>query len=120
VASPVPVTGRLASVYSRAREEAEMEEETVRRHAAAHAQATVAGDLKAAGGDLTEKAMPAAGAVMKQLPVPLVDSAIEGVRDDGGEYIVLIRYSGEDSDAVVESRWAEHDGRPKIVDLEVV
>jgi hypothetical protein len=97
-----------------------MEEETVRRHAEAHAEATVAGDLKSAGSDLTQDALPAAGAVMKQMPKSLTGSAIDSVRAEGSEYVVLIRYSGEDSDAVVESRWAELDGRPRIVDLKVV
>jgi hypothetical protein len=97
-----------------------MEEETVRRHAEAHAQATVAGDLKAAGSDLTRDALPAAGEVMKQMPRSLTSSAIDSIRSEGNEYVVLIRYSGEDSAAVVESRWAEHEGSPKIVDLKVV
>jgi hypothetical protein len=97
-----------------------MEEEIVRRQAEAHAQAMVAGDLKAAGRDLTQDALPAAGAVMKEMPKSLTGSAIDSVRAEGNEYVVLIRYSGEDSAAVVESRWAEHDGRPKIVDLKVI
>ncbi|MGH2817186.1 MAG: hypothetical protein ACRDJS_01850 [Actinomycetota bacterium] len=97
-----------------------MEEETVRRQAEAHAQATVAGDLKVAGSDLTQDALPAAGAVMKQMPKPLTGSAIDSVTAEGNEYVVLIRYSGEDSATVVESRWAEHEGRPRIVDLKVI
>jgi hypothetical protein len=97
-----------------------MDEETVRRHAEAHGRATVEGDLRAAGSDLTKDAMTAAGEVMKKLPASLSSSAIDGVSSEGDEYVVRIRYSGEDGDAVVESRWAEREGRPKIVDLEVV
>jgi hypothetical protein len=97
-----------------------MDEETVRQHAEAHGRATVAGDLRAAGSDLTREAVPAAGEVMKRMPGSLSGSAIDSVTAEGDEYVVLIRYSGEDSDAVVESRWAEREGRPKIVDLKVV
>ncbi len=97
-----------------------MDEETVRQHAEAHGRATVEGDLRAAGSDLTKDALPAAGDVMKKMPESLSSSAIDSVTSDGDEYVVLIRYSGEDADAVVESRWAERDGRPKIVDLKVV
>jgi hypothetical protein len=97
-----------------------MEEEAVRQRAEAHAQATVAGDLNTAGSDLTKDAVPAAGAVMKKMPTSLTGSAIEGVRADGDEYVVLIRYSSDDSEAVVESRWADRGGRPRIVDLKVV
>jgi hypothetical protein len=96
-----------------------MDEETVRQHAEAHGRATVEGDLRAAGSDLTKDAVPAAGDVMKKMPSSLSSSAIESVTTEGDEYVVLIRYSG-DGDAVVESRWAERDGRPKIVDLKVV
>ena len=97
-----------------------MDEDTVRRQAEAHGRATVEGDLRAAGSDLTQDALPAASEVMKKMPTSLSSSAIESVASEGDEYVVLIRYSGEDGDAVVESRWAERDGRPKIVDLKVV
>ena len=102
-----------------------MDEYTVRRHAEAHGRATVEGDLRAAGSDLTKdgyeyRALPAAGEVMKKMPASLSISAIDGVSSEGDEYVVRIRYSGEGGDAVVESRWAELDGRPKIVDLKVV
>ena len=97
-----------------------MDEDTVRRHAEAHGRATVEGDLRAAGSDLTKDALPAAGEVMKKMPASLSGSAIDGVSSEGDEYVVRIRYSGEGGDAVVESRWAELDGRPKIVDLKVV
>jgi hypothetical protein len=97
-----------------------MDEDTVRRHAEAHGRATVEGDLRAAGSDLTKEALPAAGDVMKQMPESLSSSAIDSVSSEGDEYVVLIRYSGEDGDAVVESRWVERDGRPKILDLKVV
>jgi hypothetical protein len=97
-----------------------MDHDTVRQHAEAHGRATVEGDLRTAGSDLTKDAMPAAGDVMKKMPASLSSSAIESVTPEGDDYVVLIRYSGEDGDAVVESRWAERDGRPKIVDLKVV
>ena len=97
-----------------------MDENTVRHHAEAHGRATVEGDLRTAGSDLTKDAMPAAGDVMKKMPAALSSSAVEGVSPEGDEYVVLIRYSSEDGDAVVESRWAEREGRPKIVDLKVV
>ena len=97
-----------------------MDEATVRRHAQSHADATVAGDLKAAGGDLDKTAYAAAGEVMKQLPRELESGEVTAAREEGEEWIVSIRYSGGSSGATVESRWAEREGRPKIVDLQVV
>ncbi|MDP9068170.1 MAG: hypothetical protein M3N53_07475 [Actinomycetota bacterium] len=97
-----------------------MDESMVREHAERHAQATVAGDLKAAGSDLEKSAFAAAAEVMKHMPPDLTGSDISGVRSDGDECIVSIVYRSETSSATVESRWAEREGRPKIVDLKVV
>jgi hypothetical protein len=72
--------------------EATMDEDNVRLHAEAHGRATVEGDLRAAGSDLTKDAMPAAGEVMKKLPTPLSSSAIDSVSSEGDEYVVRIRY----------------------------
>jgi hypothetical protein len=97
-----------------------MDEGLVRQHAEAHAQATVAGDLGRAGNDLTPEAMAQAPAIMSAMPAPLTSAAVTGVRTSGGECVATIRYVGRDGEALVESRWAERDGRPKIVNLEVL
>ena len=97
-----------------------MDESAVRQQAEAHGRATVAGDLKTAGGDLDKGAYAAAGEVMKQMPSDLTGSEVTGVRADGEEWVVSIRYSGSSDSATVESRWADRDGTPKIVDLKVV
>ena len=97
-----------------------MDESAVRQQAEAHGQATVAGDLKTAGGDLDKGAYAAAGEVMKQLPSDLTGSEVTEVRAEGDEWVVSIRYSGSSDPVTVESRWADRDGTPKIVDLKVV
>lgn len=97
-----------------------MEEETVRQHAESHGRATVAGDLKGAGSDLDRSAYGAAGEVMKKMPGQLSGSEITAMRAEGDEWVVSILYRGDDRSATVESRWAERDGVPKIVDLKVV
>ena len=97
-----------------------MDEAMVRQRAEAHGQATVAGDLKAAGSDLDKSAYGAAGEVMKKMPADLASSEVTDVRAEGDDCVVSIRYSGATDSATVESRWSERDGVPKIVDLEVV
>lgn len=97
-----------------------MEEATVRQQAEAHGRATVAGDLKSAGGDLDKGAYAAAGEVMKKMPAELSRSEVTEVREEGDEWVVSILYSGASDSATVQSRWAERDGTPKIVDLKVV
>lgn len=97
-----------------------MDESAVRQQAEAHGRATVAGDLKTAGGDLDKGAYGAAGEVMKKMPSDLTASEVTEVRSEGEEWIVSILYSGAADSATVESRWADREGTPKIVDLKVV
>lgn len=97
-----------------------MDEQKVREHATAHADAVVAGDLRQAGSDLDEGMQETAGQVMRGLPRPVTGAEIESVEESGAETTVLLRYSGEDKSVLVESRWAERDGRPKIIGLRLV
>lgn len=94
-----------------------MDEQTVREHAKAHGEATVAGDLRRAGGDLAPEAMAQAPGVMGEMPRSLTGSEIASLTADGDEFVAVIRYRGASGEATVESRWAERDGRPKIVNL---
>ena len=97
-----------------------MDEDTVRLHAQAHGDAVVANDLGQAASDLTDEAKAQAPAVMGKLPRPTTAAEIQSVRDDGGEFVATIVYSGEGSSASVESRWVEKDGKPMIASLTVV
>lgn len=97
-----------------------MDEQVVLEHARAHGEATVAGDLKRAGADLTPEAMAQAPGVMGAMPRSLNGSEIASVTPDGDEFVAVIRYSGDGGEATVESRWAEREGRPKIVDLKTL
>jgi hypothetical protein len=96
-----------------------MDETTVRDSANAHAQAIVAGDLGRAGSDLSPEAMESAGTVMKQMPRPVTGAEIVSVEADGDAMVCKIRYSGDESEAMVASRWQEKDGEPKIVRLDL-
>jgi hypothetical protein len=97
-----------------------MDESTVRDRAEAHAKATVAGDLRTAGSDLTKPAMAQAGDVMKAMPDPLESSEVTSVQADGDEFVAQIRYSGGGGETLVESRWADQGGTPKISALKVL
>jgi hypothetical protein len=94
-----------------------MDESAVRERADAHGQAVAAGDLNRAGGDLTKAAMAEAGSVMKALPRPVIGAEIESVESAEDGYVVLIRYSGADSEVKVRSRWVDEGGTPKIAEL---
>ncbi|HEX2110802.1 MAG TPA: hypothetical protein VHF67_04565 [Gaiellaceae bacterium] len=97
-----------------------MNEATVREAAETHAQATVERDYETAGSYLSEDMKAAAGEVMRAMPRPLTGSEVVSVEESGGSYTARIRYSGDEGAIAVDSRWAEVDGRPTIVGLEIV
>lgn len=96
-----------------------MDESSVKQHAEAHGNAVVAGDLRTAGSDLTKEAAAQAPAVMGKLPRPATAAEILKVESSGDTTVVHILYKGPDSEATVVSTWADRDGTPKIVNLEL-
>lgn len=97
-----------------------MDESTIKKHATSHGEATVAGDFKTAGRDLTPEAVAQAPGVMKAMPPDLSGSEVTSVDKDGNAYVAVIEYSGDGGSIRVASRWEEREGRPRIVDLKVV
>jgi hypothetical protein len=97
-----------------------MDEQSVREHAQAHGDAVARNDLRTAGSDLAPEGMKTAQDVMGQLPRPVREAKVFDVTSEGAAVVALIRYRGESEEKVVESRWEERDGTPKIVDLRVV
>jgi len=97
-----------------------VDQDTVRQHAQAHGDAVVANDLRQAGSDLTPEAQQQAPGVMGKLPQPVESATVQSVEDQGDEVVALIAYGGGDTSVTVESRWAERDGRPMIVNLAVL
>ena len=97
-----------------------MDEQAVREAAEDHAEGTVQGDLRRAGGYLTPEAMAQAKGVMDAFPNPVTSGAVEDITSEGPDYIVRIRYAGDDKEVTVESRWAERDGSPKLFDMKVL
>ncbi|MDQ3662294.1 MAG: hypothetical protein M3454_14810 [Actinomycetota bacterium] len=96
-----------------------MDENLVREHAERHGRAVVTGEVAVALADLSEKVKPKASSVMKRLPSPLSAAEVVSVEPATEGYAALIRYAGDDAQVVVRSTWAEVDGRPLIVELEV-
>ncbi len=94
-----------------------MDEDSVRTHAQGHADAVVGGDLKRAGSWLAPEAMGNVGAVMQVMPKTIDKGEVLGVTAEQDEAAVRIRYTGDNKEVTVDSRWAERDGRPMIVDL---
>jgi hypothetical protein len=57
---------------------------------------------------------------MRQLPRTITAAEVESVEVDGDAATVRTRYVGEHGAGVVESRWEERAGRPKIVSMRVL
>ena len=57
---------------------------------------------------------------MKRMPSPLSACEIVSVGEQGGTYLVDIRYASDSDEITVRSIWSEREGRPRIVGLEVV
>ena len=97
-----------------------MDESTVREAAETHARATVERDYDTAGAYLTKDAKANVGEVMRQMPRSLATAEVFSVQPEDQRYTCRIRYAGEEGATVVESRWEEVEGEPKIVGLAVV
>ncbi len=97
-----------------------MDEQAVRTHAEQHGQAMVDGDIKRAGSDLTPEAQAQAPDVMSNFPRKVETAEVVSLDVQGEEAVVQARYSGEGKEVLVESRWGDRDGRPKILDMKVV
>ncbi|MBA2367093.1 MAG: hypothetical protein H0V77_11670 [Actinobacteria bacterium] len=96
-----------------------MDESVVRERAERHGRAVVTGEPAVAIADLSEQVKPKASSVMKRLPAALSGADVISVEPVPEGYAARIRYAGGDDAVVVRSTWAEVDGRPLIVELEV-
>lgn len=92
-----------------------MNESELRPYAEGHAKAVLANDMATLMADIDESAMAALGEVAPSLPSPVERAEVASIEVDGDEATVLIRYEGQGAVATVRSRWAERDGRPKVV-----
>ena len=97
-----------------------MDESAVRAHAEAHGRAVVEREYERAMEDLSDEVKATATEVMRELPRPVTSASVERVALAGDEVLAYILYEGDDAATTVESRWADVDGRPRIVQLSVV
>jgi hypothetical protein len=93
-----------------------MDEEAVREHAQAFADALVVGDVGRAIEDLSDELRRNLGEVLALLPLPASEAAVESVEYGGSGYNVVIRLTGEGEEVQVQTRWKDRGGEPKIVE----
>jgi hypothetical protein len=90
-----------------------MDEQMVRRHAEAHADAVVRGDMDALVQDFSAALQPQLPTLAQALPQPVNSAAVLSVDAASTPAVVHIKYSGVDKEVTIRSEWSG-DERPVI------
>jgi hypothetical protein len=93
-----------------------MDEEAVRAHAQAHADALLAGDIGRAAEEMSKELQHNLGPIVAMLPMPMSEASIESIDSTPTGYKVVLHLVGEGGDLRLETRWKDRDGRPTIVE----
>ena len=93
-----------------------MDEQAVREHAQAHADALLAGDIGKASEQMSKELHATLGQFAAMLPMPMTEASIESVESTPTGYKVILHLVGEGDTLRLETRWKDRDGRPTIVE----
>ena len=93
-----------------------MDSEIVVKHAQAHCDALLAGEVDRAVEDFSEQLRSNVGALIAQMPLPLTEASVESVDVGGSGYVAILRLVGESETVRLQTRWKDRDGRPTIVE----
>jgi hypothetical protein len=96
-----------------------MLERDVRSFAESHARSVVAHDRAEMMSDVSFEISDQLTAILPELPSPLDEGIVETVELEGARARVVTRFGGRGNWVTVESWWAQHEKRPKIVALRV-
>jgi hypothetical protein len=93
-----------------------MDEQAVRARAQAMCDALAAGDIDRATGDFSPELRRNLGEVLALMPLPANEVEIESVQHGGSGYNVVIRMAGEVDEVLIQTRWKDRDGEPRVVE----
>ena len=93
-----------------------MDEDAVRARAQAVCDALAAGDIERASGDFSVELRRNLGEVLALMPLPANEVEIDSVERGGPGFNVVIRIAGEVAEVLVQTRWKERDGEPRMVE----
>jgi hypothetical protein len=97
-----------------------VDEQATRDHIQAHADAVVSGDFDTVVADFSEALRPQVPQIAQTLPQPVTSAEVLSVDFEGDEAIAQIRYTGDDAEQTIRTRWQDIDGSPHIVDGEPI
>jgi hypothetical protein len=95
-----------------------MDDQQTRAHINQHADAVVRGDMDAVVADFTENLQPHVPQIAQALPQPVTAADVLSVDVGDTESIAMIRYSGDNGEVTIRSRWQDEGGRPVIMHAE--
>jgi hypothetical protein len=93
-----------------------MDEATVRRRAEAMCEALIEGDVERATADLSDELRRHMGEVVALLPLPISEAAVDSIERGGASFSVVLHLVGETDTVLVQTRWKDRDGAPRIVE----
>jgi hypothetical protein len=97
-----------------------MSDDVFQKHAQAHADAVMKGDMQSVMGDVLPEALAKLGPIAPQMPNPVTSAEVVSVDVDGAAAVVRIAYTGADKTVTVQSHWVDKGDRPYIDDAAIV
>ncbi|HEX2753959.1 MAG TPA: hypothetical protein VHM48_00760 [Candidatus Limnocylindrales bacterium] len=93
-----------------------MDEPAVRARAQAVCDALAAGDIDRATGDFSPELRRNLGEVLALMPLPANEVEIDSIEHSGSGYNVVLRMAGEVDEVLIQTRWKDRDGEPRMVE----
>ena len=93
-----------------------MDEQDVRSRAQAVADALAAGDIDRATQEFSPELQRNLGEVLALMPLPANEVEIDSIERGGSGFNVVIRIAGEVDEVMVQTRWKDRDGEPRMVE----
>ena len=92
-----------------------MDEARTRQQVQDHADAVVRGDMDTVIGDFSEELKPQAPEIARSLPQRVTEAEVLSLDVGDDESVAEIRYSNEDAEMTIRTRWQDVEGQPTIV-----
>ncbi|HYX12302.1 MAG TPA: hypothetical protein VE817_09975 [Candidatus Acidoferrum sp.] len=93
-----------------------MDEQAVRARAQAVCDALATGDVEQARVHFSPELQRNLGEVLALMPLPASAVSIDSIDHGGSGYNVMLRMAGEVDEVVLQTRWKERDGEPRMVE----
>jgi hypothetical protein len=93
-----------------------VDEQDVRARAQAVCDALAAGDIDRATQEFSPELQRNLGEVLALMPLPANEVEIDSVERGGSGFNVVIRIAGEVDEVLIQTRWKDRDGEPRMVE----